>query len=135
MTPWAVAHQAPLSIGFPRQEYWSGLPFPFPGNLLNPGIESRSPALQVDSLLTEPPGKPSIYASQSTLDFFSHNTYVVCKYILICKIPCSCLFLLKKKKSHILIDYLGPRDGCHTSTESLTATACTKYQTGTLAVQ
>ena len=56
MTPWTVACQAPLSMGFPKQEYWSGLPFPSPGNLLNPGIEPGSPALQVDSLLTEPPG-------------------------------------------------------------------------------
>ena len=52
-TPWTVAHEAPLSIGFSRQEYWSGLPFPSPGNLPNPGIESRSPALQADSLPTE----------------------------------------------------------------------------------
>ena len=51
-TPWTVAHQAPLSMGFSRQEYWSGLPYPPPGDLLNPGIESRSPALQVDSLLS-----------------------------------------------------------------------------------
>ena len=57
-TPWTVAHYAPLPMGFPRQEYWSGLPFPFPGDLPNPGIEPRSPALQVVSLPTEPPGKP-----------------------------------------------------------------------------
>ena len=53
-TTGTVAHPAPLSMGFPRQEYWNGLPFPFPGNLLNPGIEPESPALQLDSLLTEP---------------------------------------------------------------------------------
>ena len=58
VNPWTVAHQAPLSMGFPRQEYWSGLPFPSPGNLPDPGIELRSPALQADSLLSEPPGKP-----------------------------------------------------------------------------
>ena len=55
--PWTVAHQAPLSMGFPRQEHWSGLPFPSPGDLPNPGIEARSPAVWEDSLL-EPPGKP-----------------------------------------------------------------------------
>ena len=49
-TPWTVAHQAPLSMGFPRQDYWSGLPFPSPGDLPNPGIEPVSPALQADSL-------------------------------------------------------------------------------------
>ena len=53
VTPWTVAHQAPLYIGFSRQEYWSRLPFPSPGDLPNPGIEPRSPALQADSLLTE----------------------------------------------------------------------------------
>ena len=56
--PWTVAHQAPLSMGFSRQEYWSGLPCPSPGYLPDPGIEPRSPALQADSLPTEPPGKP-----------------------------------------------------------------------------
>ena len=53
-----VAHQASLSMGFFRQEYWSGLPFPTPGDLRNPGIEPRSPSLQADSLRSEPPGKP-----------------------------------------------------------------------------
>ena len=57
-TPWTVAHQAPLSMGFSRQEYWSGLPFPSPGDLSNPGIEPRSPALQAGPLTSEPPGKP-----------------------------------------------------------------------------
>ena len=56
-TPWTVADQAPLSMGFSRQEYWSGLPFPSPGNLLDPGIEPGSPALQADSLPSEPAGK------------------------------------------------------------------------------
>ena len=58
VTPWTVACQAPLSMGFSKQEYWSGLPFPSPGNLSNPAIEPRSPALQADSLLTEQQGKP-----------------------------------------------------------------------------
>ena len=51
--PWTVAHQAPLSMGFSRQEHWSGLQFPSPGDLPDPGIEPRSPALQADSLPTE----------------------------------------------------------------------------------
>ena len=50
VTPWTVAHQAPLSMGFFRQEYWTGLSFPSPGDLPNPGIEPASPALQADSL-------------------------------------------------------------------------------------
>ena len=60
-TPWTVAHEAPPSMGFSRQEYWNGLPFPPPGNLPDPGIELRSPALQVDALTSEPPGKPSVF--------------------------------------------------------------------------
>ena len=55
VTPWTVACQAPLCLGFPKQEYWSGLPFPSPGDLPDPGTEPRSPALQMDSLLSEPP--------------------------------------------------------------------------------
>ena len=56
-TPWAVACRVPLSMGFFRQEYGSGLPFPSPDDLPDPGIETGSPALQADSLLSEPPGK------------------------------------------------------------------------------
>ena len=59
-TPWTVTHQAPPPMGFSRQEYWSGLPFPSPGDLPDPGIELRSPALQADALTSEPPGKPKI---------------------------------------------------------------------------
>ena len=58
LTKWIVAGQAPLSMEFSRQEYWSGLPFPSPGDLPNPGIELRSPTLQADGLSSEPPGKP-----------------------------------------------------------------------------
>ena len=56
-TPWTVAYQVPPSMGFSRQEYWSGLPFPSPGNLPNPGIEPGSPTFQADALNSEPPGK------------------------------------------------------------------------------
>ena len=59
--PWTVAHQAPPSMGFSRQEYWSGVPFPPPGDLSNPGIEPGCPTLQ--ALLFEPPEKPK------TLDY------------------------------------------------------------------
>ena len=57
VTPWTVAPQAPLSMGFSRQEYWLGWGFPSRGDLSNPGIEPRSPTLQADSLPAEPPGK------------------------------------------------------------------------------
>ena len=59
MTIWTVAHQAPLSMELSRQEYWSGVPFPSRGDLPKLGIEPRSHALQANSLLSEPPGKPS----------------------------------------------------------------------------
>ena len=57
-TPWTVAYQAPPSMEFSRQEYWSGLPFPSPGYLPDPGIEPGSPTVQADALSSEPPGKP-----------------------------------------------------------------------------
>ena len=81
VTLWTIACQAPLSMGFSRQEYWSGLPLPSPGDLSHPGIEPRSPALQADSLLTELWRKPShciwwaIYHSECYILFFS-TTYV-----------------------------------------------------------
>ena len=69
-TPWTVARQAPLSMGFSRQEYWNGLPFPSPEHLPNPGIEPGSPpALQADSLLTS-------YERSPDLGRVGHNIYV-----------------------------------------------------------
>ena len=58
VTLWTVAYQAPLSMGFSRQEYWSGSPFPSPGDLPDPEIEPGFPALEADALTSEPPGKP-----------------------------------------------------------------------------
>ena len=63
-TPRTTAHQASLSMGLSRQKYWSGLPFPPPGDLPDPGIEPRSPGVQADSLPSEPPGKPLIKHGQ-----------------------------------------------------------------------
>ena len=60
VTPWTVAHQAPLSMEFSRQEYWGGLPFPPPRDLPDPGTEARSQALQAVSLLSEPQEKPKL---------------------------------------------------------------------------
>ena len=70
LTLWTVARQAPLSMEFSRQEYWSGLPFPSPGDLPNSGIDPRSPMLQADSLPFEPPGKPK--KVHSALVFTTH---------------------------------------------------------------
>ena len=58
VTPWTVTHQAPPSVEFSRQDYWSGLPFPSPGELPDPGIEPRSPTLWADALPSQPPEKP-----------------------------------------------------------------------------
>ena len=65
-TPWTVAYQAPTSMGFSRQEYWSGSPFPSPGDLPKPGIKPRSPALKADALPFELPGKRGMYQKSKT---------------------------------------------------------------------
>ena len=79
-TPWTIAYQAPPSMGFSRQECWSGLPFPSPGDLPNPGIVPGSPELQADALLSEPPGKPlssSVVPFSSCLQSFPASTHVL----------------------------------------------------------
>ena len=80
-TLWTAARQAPPSMGFSRQEYWSGLPFPSPGDLPNPGIEpasSVSPALQANSLTTERPGKPSVVNREPRTFHEQHGARVKC---------------------------------------------------------
>ena len=72
-TPWTVAYQAPPSMGFSRQECWSGLPFPSPGDLPDPGIEPRSPALQADTLPSEPPGMGGKQKDFLSLQFLKNN--------------------------------------------------------------
>ena len=67
-TPWTVAHQATLSMRFPRQEYWSALPFPSPEDLPDPGIEPASPAWQVDSLPLSHQGSPIISSDNNLSD-------------------------------------------------------------------
>ena len=66
-TPKTVAYQDPQSVGFSRQEYWSGLPFPSPGDLSNPGIEPGSPTLEADALPSELPGKPEDEAREEKM--------------------------------------------------------------------
>ena len=80
-TPWTVAHQAHPPMGFSRQECWSGLPFPSPGDLPDPGMEPRSPALHADTLTSEPPRKPkmaivSLYQSTVTLNINVSNPLI-----------------------------------------------------------
>ena len=87
VTPWTVAHQAPPYLRFSRREYWSGLPFPSPGNLPDPGIESRSPTFQAEALTSEPPGDPQrlwgeVKNSESLPDISifnaQHETGIIC---------------------------------------------------------
>ena len=74
-TLWTLAHQAPLSMGFSRQEYWIRLPFPSSGDLLGPGIEYRTPALQANSLPLAPPGKPCMTVNQNNSTYFLKIMY------------------------------------------------------------
>ena len=78
VTPWTMTHQASLSMGFPRQEYWSGLPFPSPGDLPDPGIKSMSPVLEGGCFTTEPPvcGSPQYVTLDKFLDFLSLSFFV-----------------------------------------------------------
>ena len=74
MTPWIVAHPVPLSMEFFKNEYWSGLPFPSPGNLPNSGIKPGSPTFQADSLPSKPPGKPPnvvCFESYASINLYS----------------------------------------------------------------
>ena len=75
-TVWTIALQAPLSMGLFRQEYWSELPFPPPGDLPNSGTEPRSPELQAYALSSEPPGKPKALSSTKELCFHSNRHWV-----------------------------------------------------------
>ena len=82
--PWTTAHQVPLSMGFSRQEYWSGLPFPPPGDLTDPGVKPRSPVLQEDSLLSEPPEKPISF----TFTNFISKENVCAQWLQLCPTLC-----------------------------------------------
>ena len=112
VTLWTIAHQPPLSIGFSREEYWSGLPCPSPGDLPNPGIEPGSPILQAGSLLSEPPGKLDVQGGTFFINFvfyplietlkscqmvYSSVFYVVIKCLL-CQQMASVLVQGKKKE-------------------------------------
>ena len=76
VTLWTVAYQTPQSMEFSRQEYWSGLPSPSPGDLPNPGIEPGSPALQPDTLPSEPPGKPKTAYKEQRHHFAKKSLHV-----------------------------------------------------------
>ena len=131
-TPWTAAYQAPPSMGFSRQEYWSGLPFPSPGDLPDPGIEPRSPTLQADALTSEPPGKVVVFSNlrlshvsfllssffavlvSSTLGFLS---FPLCWVFFVLRFHCKSfpqVGLLLCLASSLL----GPRQGCFSQVKS-----------------
>ena len=102
-TPWTVAYQTPLSMGFSRQEYWSGVPLPSPGDLPSPGIKPRSPVLEADALSSEPPGKPLV----SAIDLLLCCRHVNC---LLATLELGLLYglpwILKKKKKNYFLENL-----------------------------
>ena len=114
-TPWTIACQAPLSMGFSSQEYWSGLPCPPPGDLPDPGIKPVSPALQADSLLSDPWGKPIyhvycsiIYNSQDVETIHtSNNRWIDKKMWNMQTMECYSAFL-KKGILPFGIPWMGP---------------------------
>ena len=81
VTPWFIAHQAPLPMGFPREEYWSGLPFPSPGDLPSPGIEPASPELASGFFTTESPVNKALYFIKNGKDSEDFSREFVCMYI------------------------------------------------------
>ena len=83
-TPWTVAYQAPLSMGFSRRECWSGLPFPSPGDLPDPEIEPGSPTLQADTLPSEPPGRSGLF--EKSFRFGHFFVVVVVLLVLLTKV-------------------------------------------------
>ena len=101
-TPWTVAHQAPPSMGFSRQEYWSGLPFPSPGDLPDPGIKPMSPALEADALTSEPPRKPN---SDKWIYFFSltniYRILIICPALFKAKMINMCFLSLSGLKATV----------------------------------
>ena len=83
LIPWTVVHQAPPSMGFPRQEYSNGLSFPSPGDLPNPGIKSESPALVGRFFITEPPRKPRYIIFTADSHFVRQKPTQHCKVIIV----------------------------------------------------
>ena len=93
-TPWTVAYQAPLSLGFPMQEYWSGLPFSSPEDLPNPETEPESPTLAGGFFTAKPPAKPYSLLSYSILTSFVSISKFILAFLIDCKHVCSSDFPL-----------------------------------------
>ena len=118
--PQTVAHQAPPSMGFSRQEYWSGLPFPSSGDLPYPGIEPRSPALQAHALTSEPPGKPCCEYNYLKIICFSYSIYCKCNQTVLTHIInfVNVIFLFFWFENNIFSSVNSHFCDCHDSKES-----------------
>ena len=121
-TPWMVAYQVPRSLEFSRQEYWSGLLFPSPGDHPNPGIEPGSPALQTDALPSEPLGKPTALTIQTckvmSLFFNMLSRFVIAflprsKHLLISWLQSLSALILEPKKRKSVPGSTFPLSICH----------------------
>ena len=104
VTAWTIACQAPLSTEFSRQGYWSGLPFPFPGDLPDPGIEPRSSTLQADSLPYEPPGKIHLWINLGSNPVFA--TYQLCDLWYVTEFPGTSISL-SNWRNPLVVQWLG----------------------------
>ena len=104
---WTAAYQAPQSMEFTRQEYWSGLPFPSPEDLPNPGIKPGSPALQAGALPSEPPGKPKESKSYVHIIFlkqcrcFPNTQYILFVFTFLSSLPIFTLGLKSMSLIHV----------------------------------
>ena len=107
VTPWAVARQTPLSMGFSRQEYWSGLPFPSLGDLPDPEVKPGPLALQANFLLSEPPGKPKMTNSRCDLVLLSQCTFSLKPSLALLASLLACL-LLSHQQVFFLLQYFHP---------------------------
>ena len=108
-TPWTIAHQAPLSMGFSRQEYWSVLPFPSPGDLPDLRIEPRSPTLQADALTSEPPEKPKIIQDVFFLGSCSFSlSAIILRFIHVSGINVLLLFNAKQHSLVVMLQFVHP---------------------------
>ena len=101
--PRTVVYQASLSMGFSRQEYWSGLPLPSPGDLPNPGIEPRSPALQADALPSQPPGNIIVKSAIVKLKRKDQKNTNRCRFFILTGENIRCVLRRGRAASHQVV--------------------------------
>ena len=133
--PWTVAYKAPLSMEFSRQEYWSGVPFPSPGDLPDPGIEPGSPALQAEALASEAPGKLPLRYSRCVFIARGHLTDIIgaweSSHTCACKSLHLCPALCNTVDCSPLMGLLCPED----SPDKITGAGCHAFLQGIFPTQ